>query len=206
MTDTPRAPEARTVRDRQRERTRERLYDAALEVFMRDGVEAARIDDIATLAGVSRGTFYFHYPSKEDVLLRCLADSQSRISEDLLALPADTPIHTVLALTAGAIATEWQERPDLLREIGTVALKITAQNIEQATEQHPVQLALIPRFHHAVERGEISTLIPPELMTEFFLVNVFGAALAWCGKPMATLDQTLSAVVGFFLRAGAVPK
>ena len=191
----------RTERDRKREATRERLYDAALDVFRRDGVDRARVDDIARAAGVSRATFYFHFPSKDDVLLRRLSVSQTHISAELAALPPSATLREVLQRCAREIATEWQDDPALLREIGTVALKMTAQNLPEATHQHPVQLALIPRFDAALERGEIGHLIPPELMTEFFLVNLFGAALNWVGAPLAPLELILLSVVDFFLRA-----
>jgi len=194
---------ARTQRDLKREMTRERLYEAALSVFRRDGVVAARIDDIATAAGVSRGTFYFHYPTKDHVLLQLLAESQASISDELNALPSEAPIEEVLQTMARAMATTWENDPDLLREIGTVALKITALALPDATRQHPVQLALIPRFDAAVARQEIGTLIPPELLTEFFLVNLFGAALSWCGNQALPLEFLLTNVVSFFLKAAA---
>ena len=191
----------RTERDRQREATRERLYQAALDVFRRDGVDRARVDDIARAAGVSRGTFYSPFPSKDDVLLRRLSVSQTHISAEIEALPATATLREVLQQCAREIAAEWQDDPALLREIGTVALKLTAQNLPEATRQHPVQLAPIPRFDAALEQGEIGQLIPPELMTEFFLVNLFGAALNWVGAPLAPLELILLSVVDFFLRA-----
>ena len=104
---------------------------------------------------------------------------------------------------ARAMASTWENDPDLLREIGTVALKVTALALPDATRQHPVQLALIPRFDAAVQREEIGTLIPPELLTEFFLVNLFGAALSWCGNQMLPLEFLLTNVVSFFLKAAA---
>ena len=40
-------------------------------------------------------------------------------------------------------------------------------------------------------------VIPAVLLSEFFLVNLFGAALAWCGNPVLPLDQLLGNVVTF---------
>ena len=80
-------------------------------------------------------------------------------------------------------------------------MKLTARDLPEATRRHPVQLALIPRFERAVRVGEIGTLIPSELMTEFFLVNLFGAALTWCAAPLAPLHVILDQVVTFFVRA-----
>ena len=46
-----------------------RLLKAARKVFTRDGFEAARIDDIAAAAGHTRGAFYAHFKTKEDLFL-----------------------------------------------------------------------------------------------------------------------------------------
>lgn len=51
-----------------RERMHRRLTTAAFVVLAERGVEASIIDEITTLAGVSRGTFYNYFRSNEDVL------------------------------------------------------------------------------------------------------------------------------------------
>lgn len=68
---------ARTSRDRQRQDTFERVFEAALAEFRRVGVEKARVSDICHAAGVAKGTFFFHFATKDDVLL----ERQRRISE-----------------------------------------------------------------------------------------------------------------------------
>ena len=49
--------------------TQARLLDAAEEVFVRDGYEAAQLDEIAARAGRSKGAVYTHFRSKEDLFL-----------------------------------------------------------------------------------------------------------------------------------------
>ncbi len=44
------------------------LLDAALSLFVEHGFAATRIEDVAALAGVSKGTLYLYYPSKEELL------------------------------------------------------------------------------------------------------------------------------------------
>ena len=44
------------------------VLDAALELFVEKGFAATRVEDIATRAGVSKGTVYLYFPSKEAVL------------------------------------------------------------------------------------------------------------------------------------------
>jgi len=57
---------------KQQLRTREtqaRILNAAEEVFVRDGYESAQLDEIASVAGRSKGALYGHFKSKEDLFL-----------------------------------------------------------------------------------------------------------------------------------------
>jgi TetR/AcrR family transcriptional regulator len=48
--------------------TRKAILEAALRVFARSGISAATLDDIASEAGVTRGTLSWHFHSKDDLL------------------------------------------------------------------------------------------------------------------------------------------
>jgi AcrR family transcriptional regulator len=61
--------------------TRKALLDSALNVFVRDGFEASRIEDIAAEAGRSRGSFYVNFANKADAFL-ALRDQQFLIYEE----------------------------------------------------------------------------------------------------------------------------
>jgi AcrR family transcriptional regulator len=52
--------------------TRRKLLAAAEKIFARDGFEAARLAEIAALAGYTRGAFYAHFKSKEDIFFALL--------------------------------------------------------------------------------------------------------------------------------------
>jgi len=49
--------------------TQARLLNAAEQLFVRDGYEAAQLDEIAASAGRSKGAVYTHFKSKEDLFL-----------------------------------------------------------------------------------------------------------------------------------------
>ncbi|MEV0227352.1 TetR family transcriptional regulator [Streptomyces sp. NPDC050704] len=57
---------------------RDSLVAAAFQLFLERGYEQTTVDDIVTLAGVGRRSFFRYFPSKEDVVFpdheRCLAD------------------------------------------------------------------------------------------------------------------------------------
>jgi AcrR family transcriptional regulator len=56
-------------RERERERRRSDIIDAAEEVFFSKGVAQATMDDVADRAELSKGTLYLYFGSKEDLYL-----------------------------------------------------------------------------------------------------------------------------------------
>jgi AcrR family transcriptional regulator len=94
-------PPARRWRRRKEARPAE-IVEAALEVFAERGFSAARIDDVATRAGISKGTLYLYFASKEElfkaVVRQALLPNLARV-EALLAThagPAAERIGTVI--------------------------------------------------------------------------------------------------------------
>lgn len=76
-----------SLRQRKKDRTREALADAALELFAARGFDATTVDQIAEAAGVSRRTFFRYFRSKEAVVF---PDREHRL-EVLRALLAGAP-------------------------------------------------------------------------------------------------------------------
>ena len=58
-----------SAREARRLQTRERILGAAIAEFKRSGMAGAEVSAIVAAAGVAHGTFFFHFPSKEHVLL-----------------------------------------------------------------------------------------------------------------------------------------
>ena len=194
-----------SMRDRQREETRQRVFAAALDVFRREGVSQSRIDDIAKLAGVSHGTFYFHFPTKEDVLAELLDLSEQRIIRSLDALAPDAPAVAMLECFSVAMAREWQGDRRLFPDVAMVGLKLAAAG-GPGRDAGGLRKVLAGRFARALERGSLASPMAPEVLADFFLANACAAALAWCGNPDAPLESVLSAVVHLFLNGAAVAR
>ena len=86
---------------------RERLLSTASELFYREGIHSVGVDRVVLTAGVTRATFYRHFPSKEDLVEAYLAREDSatrRFFSEALAL--ETGPEELLELMIQGIADD----------------------------------------------------------------------------------------------------
>jgi AcrR family transcriptional regulator len=167
-------------REQQRAETHERIFQAAVAEFRRVGFSDAQIPRIAAEAGVVRGTFYFHFPSKEHVLLELSARYQLRVVEALRRLRgAGVSLRQVLDSLIDAITDvdEALGESDLLREV--LAMYLRAPQAAEPTERERGMLEELS-FHFAVamERGELRPDFAVDRLAATVLTSVFGVVLS----------------------------
>lgn len=75
--------------------TRERIVDAARKLFNRHGFEQVSIDRIMADAGLTRGGFYNHFESKDQLYAAAVASFKTcnPFSKSLESNPPDNPAH-----------------------------------------------------------------------------------------------------------------
>ena len=103
------------VRTRNPERTKQALLDAAATVFVQRGLSGASLDEIADVAGYTRGAVQFHFASKEELFLAVI----DRRNAELLAEYADL-VSTAFGDTAHV--ERWRTVHE--RDAGDVALRL----------------------------------------------------------------------------------
>jgi len=61
-----------TVREQRKDETRAALVTAAVELFQAEGTEAPSLDRICAAAGCTRGAFYVHFATREDLIVAAM--------------------------------------------------------------------------------------------------------------------------------------
>lgn len=107
MTETETTDASSGPRSRKGAETRARLMDAAKRVFERNGFLEARVSDIAHEAGLSHGSFYHYFESKEQIFREI-----SEEHEALLTAPSEP---AEVAATGGPPPEQLDEFDRLLR-------------------------------------------------------------------------------------------
>ncbi|MGB3287254.1 TetR/AcrR family transcriptional regulator [Mycolicibacter algericus] len=136
--------------------TRERLLGAALAEFKRAGMAAADIGAVVAAAGVAHGTFFFHFPTKEHVLLELERREEVRMAGELTRF--FTRDHDVRATLAQIVhVLEKLERRlggHLFKDLLVLHFSPTRPPTE-VWPTHPVIVAVIEELQRARDRGEI---------------------------------------------------
>ncbi|WP_024801695.1 TetR/AcrR family transcriptional regulator [Nocardia sp. BMG51109] len=97
----------RWTRQRRLEHTRAVLLDAAEEVFAKQGFGGAALDDIAEVAGYTRGAIYSHFGGKEELFLAVLERHRQRLLESFDVVIAS--FAGVEELDVGKFADRWRD-------------------------------------------------------------------------------------------------
>ncbi len=98
-------------RERKKEETRQRIFEAAISLFREQGFEATTVDEITEKADVGRGTFFNYFPRKESVLA-WLSETRVAQAEDnaaaLLGRVTSTraKLHELYAFAASAYVAD----------------------------------------------------------------------------------------------------
>lgn len=75
------------LRQAQRDLTRQRIKDAAKDLFYRQHYDSTTMDEIAAAAGLRRSTIYLHYKDKDEILAEVIADYVPKAKVQLSTLP-----------------------------------------------------------------------------------------------------------------------
>jgi AcrR family transcriptional regulator len=179
----PPSPFVRTGRrERQRAAPRERLYGAALVEFRRRGFERASVSEIARAAGVSRPSFYAHFPTRAHVLY----ELTWRLSLEVVRrLEGSHGLRDTLERLADALIEAEEKVGDaaLFREMASIFARRPA-GIEVDAGEIPVLREVMRRFERGRQAGELRGGMEPERAARLCLTGVFGYLLGVEAPPV----------------------
>ncbi|AYG03974.1 TetR/AcrR family transcriptional regulator [Gryllotalpicola protaetiae] len=174
---------------RSREHTREKLIDAAFEVFAEVGLNAASVEQITERAGFTRGAFYSNFDSKVELFFAIADDKYTRASEGLQsgvdailaeALPAGHPItadalETIVTRVLGLTVVD-SKLALFESEFEALALRDRDIATRYAGHLREVVAGLAGLLEGALARIGVRFLLPAEQATRL-LITAYTAAM-----------------------------
>ncbi|KRE26438.1 TetR family transcriptional regulator [Mycobacterium sp. Soil538] len=188
-----------SAREMRRLQTRERILGAAIAEFTSAGMAGADVSAIVTAAGVAHGTFFFHFPSKEHVLLELESREEHRMatafaqflngSHDLAgALTEVVRLVTGLEERLGAL---------LFKDLLALHFSPTRPTKDEWTD-HPIVVLLVREIERARGDGQVHPEVDAFYSAAFFLLGIYGVLTTTANA--TTRDRMLAKLVATALR------
>lgn len=194
-----------SIREEQKQRTRERLLDAAFEVFREVGFRAATIDQIMKRAAANRATFYLHFTDKIDLAAglgrrssmavaaryRLLDNLVSPSREDVRAWLQNDIIErrkdkVLVQLVQEAVASDNRFGQEYLDYFGRIAERVMINTVSRwPVERQPLArskivclLVMLDRieFHHIGHELQFTNGDPLDALTDILWNELFASA------------------------------
>lgn len=163
-------------REAQRLATRERLLEVSVAEFQRRGFASTDVSTIVERAGVSRGTFYFHFPTKEDVLCELRLREERRIVGEVAPLvESGESLGSVLgAVVAGVLDADERLGVGLVREMCAVQFRPEVVDTDSVSD-HPVAELVLAAVTRSARRSRSEAVARKSAdLAVIFLVGMFG--------------------------------
>jgi AcrR family transcriptional regulator len=124
-----------TLRERKKQRTREALLRAAVELFTTRGYDETTVDDIAAAVEVSQRTFFRYFANKEEA---ALAVEEMAVAHFVEAVRERPPHEAPLEALRQAVLEGWDTLSDVIESVVPVELYLRMYRVVEST---PVLLA-----------------------------------------------------------------
>lgn len=165
-----------------KERKRQRLLDAATELFTNQGYRKTSMDEVARESGVAKGTLYLYFKNKSDLLIHCIAREKV------------TYIHRLRPIMTGGLPPAERLRTYLVNVFELVVEMPLANRLLRGDRE--IAHAL---FDLDVELREESEQLRRAFITE--LLQPFAAEHGWSDADVA---ERVSVFLGLLMSASAV--
>jgi AcrR family transcriptional regulator len=162
-----------SAREAKRLQTRERLMGAAIAEFKRSGMAAADVSAIVAAAGVAHGTFFFHFPTKEHVLLELEHREEERIAKELgRFVTSQRDLSATLKETTRLVkGLERRLGAALFKDF--LALHFSQTRPVDESKEHPVIVLVAQQIEGAQDGGRVDPDVNPMNSAVFFLLGLY---------------------------------
>lgn len=191
------------ARQEKKEARRNQILEAATNVFTRLGFNKARMDDIVEESGLSKGTLYWYFKSKDDIITAILDRMLKREARQLRSMldderPVRDKLSNFIDLT---IADLERLRPLMPILIEFWGLQLRHKTIRQGIGKYYQQFfdTLTPFIQQGIDRGEFRP-VNAKSVTVALGAIVEGTILLWASAPdLVDLEEDIREGVDILL-------
>jgi len=182
--------------------TRNRILEAAVKVFATKGYHDTKVDDIVNESSTSKGSFYFYFPSKQDIFL-ALSDTFADLLESRITQAMEKETHGMQQMDAAlrtALGLFSQYRG--LAKIALVQAVGLGAIFEE--RRRAINNRLTGIIQSRLEQAAANRSIPPlqaEITARAWVGALNEVVIHWIYTGTPPLEESLPALKEFLLRS-----
>jgi len=192
---------AKGSRQEQAEKTKQRIFNTALELFQKKGFDQVTVDEIVKKSNSSKGAFYGHFHSKYGIFLEKFKEIDVFYEAHAKMIAPDAALkEKVSQLFCGQMQyLEHELGKDLMRTVYVNGLMETENHFFANTERSLYKI-LMAFINEAIEKGELNEEADPEKIAMLITRCMRGNLYDWIafGKDF-DLQQESSQFIDLFM-------
>ena len=182
--------------------TRDRILDAALHVFSRQGYHGTRLDDIVDVSETSKGAIYFHFANKERLFLALVdqfADLLERRVLEAIQDQARGMERVRVALETVLQTFGRYRRPAKILLVQAVGLGSVFENKRAEVNDRFARL-IETYLQEAIDLGDISP-VDTEVVSFAWMGAIYGLVIRWVTTGEPEPPRIMDSLVPLLLRS-----
>lgn len=166
--------------------TKNKVYETADHLFKKYGFENVSVDTIVEMAGVSKGTFYVHFDSKDSLAAAMINDYVGQVDYDyksfIESFHSKAAASDILISLIGKIADILTDKIGCSNIKTLYKIQITKIVNSDAVLSYNRELYNIFNniISRGVQQGEFRTDMPVDILTKHFILAIRGITYEWC--------------------------
>ena len=182
--------------------TRERILDAAMELFSAKGFHDTKLDEIVAEASASKGSIYFHFPNKEKLFIALVdqfADLIERRAKEAIAGEADSIRRVQAALEAVLETFSKYRRPAKLLLVQAVGLGTVFER--KRIEVNDRFVLLIKTYLDDAVADESIPPVNTQIVSHAWMGAIYNIVIQWVYTGEPTKDDIMDALPPLLLKS-----
>jgi len=189
-------------RERKKRELRERIYEAARQLFQESGFEATTVEQIAVASGVAQATLFNHFQSKRALLREMTGEVFTRIEAILHAqLSQPGTVQQRLAGFADQCARELGRWRGLAHNVVLELAQSSTRPGEAIPHIWRIYEPFAAMFEDGQRAGEVSREVDPAFAAELFVGAFTVFVSRWINDPDYPIEQRMRQTAAFFGQA-----
>ena len=182
--------------------TRERILDAALNIFSNKGYYGTPVDEIVEEAHTSKGSMYFHFPNKEQLFLALVDQFANVLERNVISAIEEAPKgmeRVQIALEAVLNTFAKYRRPAKILLVQAVGLGTVFEKKRMEVTDRFAEL-IQTYLDEAIEVGDIAS-VDTEVISHAWMGAIYNVVIQWVYTGDPDPDRIMTALVPMLLKS-----